>query len=355
MVYFPGYQPVYQYYIDRGGAQGSIRGVNLALWEADGTTEVECNRYVGVNDDVVVGFTNLTVGNWYYISVDNYYSGYRGTFTLCIDDDVDYDYYEGAIVVPHADWCSLDAEYTTIGATPDKNAASCWNTSPNYNRWFTFQATSPFINITVDRGGAQGSIRGVNLALWEADGTTEVECNRYVGVNDDVVVGFTNLTVGNWYYISVDNYYSGYRGTFTLCIDDDVDYDYYEGAIVVPHADWCSLDAEYTTIGATPDRNAASCWNTSPNYNRWFTFQATSPFINITVDRGGAQGSIRGVNLALWEADGTTEVECNRYVGVNDDVVVGFTNLTVGNWYYISVDNYYSGYRGTFTFVLMMM
>ncbi len=335
--------------IDRGGGKGNIRGVNLALWEADGVTEIACNRYVGVNDDVIVGYANLIVDNWYYISVDNYYSGYQGSFTLCVNNDVDYDYYEGAIVVPHTDWCSLDAEYTTIGATPDMNAASCWNTSPNYNRWFTFQATSPFINITVDRGGGMGSIRGVNLALWEDDGTTEVECNRYVGVNDDVVVGYTNLAVGSWYYISVDNYYSGYRGTFTLCIDDDVDYDYYEGAIVVPHTDWCSLDAEYTTIGATPDRNAASCWNTSPNYNRWFTFQATSPFINITVDRGGGMGSIRGVNLALWEDDGTTEVECNRYVGVNDDVVVGFTNLTVGNWYYISVDNYYSGYRGTFT------
>ena len=60
----------------------------------------------------------------------------------------------------------------------------------------------------VDRGGAQGTIRGVNLALWEFDGTTEIECNRYVGVMDDVVVDYTNLTTGNWYYISVDNYSS---------------------------------------------------------------------------------------------------------------------------------------------------
>ena len=94
--------------------------------------------------------------------------------------------------------------------------------------------TNSFVNITVDRGGAQGGIRGVNLALWESDGTTEIECNRYVSVNDDVVVGYTNLTVGNWYYISVDNYASSYRGPFTLCVDNTVDYDYYEGAIIVP-------------------------------------------------------------------------------------------------------------------------
>ncbi|MCD4681907.1 MAG: T9SS type A sorting domain-containing protein, partial [Bacteroidales bacterium] len=178
--------------------------------------------YVGVNDDVVLGYTNLTVGNWYYISVDNYYSGYRGTFTLCIDDDVDYDYYEGAFLLTDiSNWCSVSATFTTVGATPDKNAASCWNTSPNYNRWFKFQASATGnITITVLRGGGYGSIRGVNMALWESDGVTEIACNRYVGVNDDVTIQQTGLVEDNWYYISVDNYYSGYRGSFTLCLDD---------------------------------------------------------------------------------------------------------------------------------------
>ena len=67
-------------------------------------------------------------------------------------------------------------------------------------------------------------------------------------------------------------------------MDDTVDYDYYEGAIEVPHqTGWCSPDAAYTTVGATPDRNAASCWNTNPDYNRWFYFVATSPFVTVTV------------------------------------------------------------------------
>ncbi|MCD4744879.1 MAG: T9SS type A sorting domain-containing protein, partial [Bacteroidales bacterium] len=209
--------------IDRGGAQGTLRGVNLALWESDGLTELACNRYVRINDDVVVGYTNLTIGNWYYISVDNYYSGYRGTFTLCIDDAVDYDYYEGAIELTNiTNWCSADAAYTTVGATPDKNAASCWNTGPNYNRWFKFQASATEkITFTVLRGGNFGNLRGVNVALWESDGITEVSCNRYVGINDNVTIQTTGLNESNWYYISVDNYYSGYRGSFTLCLDDE--------------------------------------------------------------------------------------------------------------------------------------
>ena len=141
---------------------------------------------------------------------------------MCIDNTVDYDYYEGAIVLDDiVDWCSQNSEYTTIGATPDRNSASCWNTSPNFNRWFKFQASNTAkITISVLRGGFYGTIRGVNMALWETDGTTQVACNRYVGVNDNVTVQAVGLTEGNWYYISVDNYASSYRGTFTLCIDD---------------------------------------------------------------------------------------------------------------------------------------
>ena len=59
-----------------------------------------------------------------------------------------------AVVIPHsANWCSADAAYTTVDATPDGNAASCWNTNPNYNVWFTFVATSPEVTVTIDRGG----------------------------------------------------------------------------------------------------------------------------------------------------------------------------------------------------------
>ncbi|MEZ5198094.1 MAG: hypothetical protein R2764_17400 [Bacteroidales bacterium] len=341
--------------IKRGGTFGTIRRINAAIWESDGITEVACNRYVGDYDNVVVGFTNLTVGDWYYISVDNNYSGYRGTFTLCMDNTADYDFYEGAIEVPHStDWCSADAEYTTIGATPDKNAASCWNTNPDYNRWFKFQATSPFVTLTIKRGGAFGTIRRINAAIWEVDGVTEVACNRYVGDYDNVSVGFTNLTVGNWYYVSVDNNYSGYRGTFTLCLDNAADYDFYEGALELTDlSNWCSTPGIYTTIGATPDRNAASCWNTSPDYNRWFKFQGpVTGNLTITVLRGGSYGTIRRINLALWESDGVTEIACDRYVGDYDNITIQVTGLTTGDWYYISVDNNYSGYRGSFTLCL---
>jgi len=337
--------------VKRGGVFGTIRRINAALWEADGTTEVSCNRYVNMNDNVSVGSIDLVPGNEYYFSVDNNYSGYRGTFTLCIEDQLDYDFFEGAKDITNLiNSCSNDAEYTTVGATPDKLAAPCWNTSPNYNRWFKFLAVKPAINIELKRGGSYGTIRRANIALFDSDGLTVLDCNRYVNTNDNVEVDFEGLAVGQWYYISVDNNYSGYRGTFTLCLDDNVSYDYYEGAkeLGIIH-NWISEDAAYTTIGATPDRNAASCWNTSPNYNRWFKFTATTNQIHFEVKRGGNYGTLRRINAAIWQADGLTGVSCNRYINTNDNVVVESIDLIPGNTYYASVDNNYSGYRGTFS------
>ncbi len=339
--------------VEGGGTYGTASRFNVAFWESNGTTEVACGIYSWPNFNLTkVNATGLTVGNWYYISIDNNDAINRGTFTIGF---ADYDWYEGAITIPHQDgWCSADAEYTTIGATADRNAGSCWNTNPNYNRWFKFQATDSIIKLTVKRGGPSyqyGTIRRINAAIWEADGTTEVICSRYINDNDNVTLQYQHLTVGNWYYLSVDNNYSYYRGSFTLCMQTSVDYDFYEGAITIPSiVEWCSTDAEYSTYGATSDKNAASCWNTNPNYNRWFKFQATTTGkATITVLRGGSFGTIRRINVALWESDGLTEVACNRYVYDNDNVTIQVTGLTEGNWYYISVDNNYSYYRGSFT------
>ena len=83
-----------------------------------------------------------------------------------LNDDIGF-----ATVIPHTDgWTSANAAYTTIGATADLNAASCWNTSPNYNVWFRFQATGTTARITVKRGGAFGTIARINAAIWQVDG-----------------------------------------------------------------------------------------------------------------------------------------------------------------------------------------
>jgi hypothetical protein len=56
----------------------------------------------------------------------------------------DYDFKAGARYLRDIDgWCSPEAYYTTVGATPDETRAGCWSlTGPNNNRWFMFQATT---------------------------------------------------------------------------------------------------------------------------------------------------------------------------------------------------------------------
>jgi len=52
----------------------------------------------------------------------------------------DYDFKAGARIIPDIDnWCSVDGQYSTIGATADESRGSCWNTGPNFNRWFKFR------------------------------------------------------------------------------------------------------------------------------------------------------------------------------------------------------------------------
>jgi hypothetical protein len=143
----------------------------------------------------------------------------------------------------------------------------------------------------------------------------ELACKRYSSDYDDVRIQYVGLTPGEWYYISVDNHLSiGYRGTFTVCLDTEVDYDFREGAIEIadPH-DWCSADAEFTTMDATPDRLKGSTWNTGPNYNRWFKFRATTNEVKADLKTGGDLGTLRYGYIALWDSAGN-EVSSARYL-----------------------------------------
>ena len=87
------------------------------------------------------------------------------------------------------------------------------------------------IHIVVDIGGTKGSQSRTQLALWESDGVTELTSDIYFPVftDVDVDVGYIGLTVGATYYISVDGFNNSSPGTFTLCLQDAVDYDFLRG------------------------------------------------------------------------------------------------------------------------------
>lgn len=265
-----------------------------------------------------------------------------------------YDFRSDAVTLTDLDnWSSADAAYTTVGATPDEVAASCWDNGPNYNRWFKFQATSTYINFSVRTGGTEGTVQYPFMALWD-DAGTEITCERFVTVDEDLNVQRNDLTPGKWYYIAVDNYQGDvFRGSFSLSISDQapiLDYDDRGGALELTDLDnWSSANGEYTTVGATPDDQKGSCAQNGPNYNRWFKFQATGNYIDIALRTGAEEGTLTYPFMTLWD-DAGAEIACIRYTNSASDISIQKSDLVAGEWYYLSVDNYDQDiFRGTFS------
>ncbi len=221
--------------INRGGSKGTLTYPQMALWEMDGQTEIRSENWDSVGSDIDIGHVGLTIGNTYYISVDRHSPATTGTFTLCLSDSVDYDFYEGAIDVSlFMNSCSPNAIYNTIGASADRNPGSEWNYHRN-TRWFKFQATSSgevHVKIKVrGTGSVYGNQGNTQLALWDTSGNVELASESWDAESDNVDVNYMGLTPGNMYYFSVDAI--NRQGTFTVCLEDRVDYDQYEGAIDV--------------------------------------------------------------------------------------------------------------------------
>ncbi|MBU2946848.1 DUF6923 family protein [Zobellia uliginosa] len=350
--------------LDRGTITGDMTGdmryAMMALWDATGSSEIACSSFNDVSDDISILQSGLTPGDTYLFSVDRRYGTPSGaeSFKLCLSDTPTNDYLEGAINIDSfMNGCSADAAFSTLGASADRNAASCWGTGPNRNVWF--QVTAPAtgnIEVKLDTGSPKGTLQTAYLALWDSTGTTELGCNSYRPGRDydDISLLATGLTPGDVYYVSVDNRYIHALDTFTLCLSDQATNDYYQGATdVTGLIGGCSLDAEYTTLGATFDKGTGSCWLDLVNHNKWFSFVApTSGRIEVNLDRGGSKGTLRHAYMALWENDGETELACTTYSDPEDDLRIRHWSLTPGETYYITVDNRYITTTDTFTLCL---
>ncbi len=126
-----------------------------------------------------------------------------------------------AVVLSDYDnWQSDLAAYSTAGATADGTAPSCWNSGPNNNVWFRFKAIFDTVGITMKTGGTEGTLKNGQLALFDSSGTV-LACDASSSPNDDLSITYNQLTVNNWYYISVDNGSNvSDTGTFTLAFSN---------------------------------------------------------------------------------------------------------------------------------------
>jgi hypothetical protein len=328
-----------------GGSNGTMRGQQIAVWNEDGNLVKCANAADWYSGTLSLSIDTLTVGNDYYVSVDDRRT--HGTFSICISNEVDYDYKKGAIELTGlSEWSSSMAAYQNTYATSDETAGSCWTGGTDNNVWFKFAATTNSIHIDVTTGGTNGTMRGQQIALWREDGT-EAGCvnaaDWYSGV---LSLSIDTLTIGDTYYISVDDRRT--HGTFTLGIDDSPSYDFKQGAILLTDLDnWTSALAGYENTYATPDETAGSCWTGGTDNNVWFKFVAISGEFEARVITGGSYGTMRGQQVALWNESGT-EIQCmNADDWYSGTISTTIDTLTPGNTYYISVDDRRT--HGTFT------
>ena len=145
--------------------------------------------------------------------------------SCCNEDFImpDYDLFEFAIdMTDEIDTGCSGAIYSTVGATSDGDVGSC-NPNPSslHNRWFKFMASNTSIYIYVNNGNDPGTQLHTYMTLWEADGVTELACAAPYFDDPVVYLGYGPLTVGEWYYLSIDVEDSQSAGTFSLCLATD--------------------------------------------------------------------------------------------------------------------------------------
>ncbi len=331
--------------VKTGGTFGTMRGQQLALWNEAGVQVACIDAGWNYSGTLTLSADTLTAGRTYYISVDDQTT--HGSFTLCISNLPGYDFKAGALLISDIDnWCGTDAQYDNRFATPDELAGSCWSGGRDHNVWFRFVAISGQVQVDVKTGGSFGSMRGQQIAIWNSNGTQLACIDGGWNYNGTLSLSMDTLTAGRTYYISVDDQTT--HGTFSLCVNNKVGYDFKQGAVVLTNLDhWCSSNGQYDNLFATADGTAGSCWTGGTDHNVWFSFTALFDTAVIRLTTGGVSGTMRGQQMAVWTSAGV-QVACLNsgwnYSGIS---TVNLNTLIPGNIYYISVDDMTT--HGTFS------
>jgi RHS repeat-associated protein len=322
--------------VKTGSSEGSITYPEIALW-SDTFTEITGVNNSTSSGDVTLEKVDLQQGHTYYVSVFSN-TGSSGTFTLCVSDQMQQ-------LAQLNDWCSAAAAYTNVLATTAGPASSCGGVTFK-KKWFKFQSLTGYLKLDVKTGDSDGTIDYTEVAIWNDD-FTPVTCKRATEREGDVSIERMNLVEDKWYYISVSSA-AGDEGSFKLCATDQTVYDHKVGAKVLDNLDFISANAAYDNLNTSPDGPAGGCGNYN---NVWFKFKPTRPYIKIEVKTGSPEGSIRYPEISLFNSAGT-EVDCKDYSGSSySDVSLERSNLSPGQWYYISVHTRHpeATYQGTFT------
>jgi gliding motility-associated-like protein len=121
------------------------------------------------------------------------------------------------------DYCSEKGEFTIVGATPSSQEPVPCFPSSTTDVWFTFFAATPAAAVQVNGAdaGNSGTLEQPSLAILQGNctsGFTQVACGSDAVSSQNVELIFSDLIIGELYYIRVDAR-NGNTGTFQICIN----------------------------------------------------------------------------------------------------------------------------------------
>ncbi len=123
-----------------------------------------------------------------------------------------------AVTIGTSEFKTTNAYYTTEIGTANGSNTTCASNTPKNNVWFKFVATNSNQSIFLLSGGSYGTLLNPVLSLWNNNQTTQLYCSQSTA--NTAFITATGLTVGQTYYLSVDNANSSEKGSFTLFAED---------------------------------------------------------------------------------------------------------------------------------------
>lgn len=331
--------------VKNGGSYGTMGFMMLSVHRLDGTEVSSVGRTTRRNNAGLV-VTGLDTNSEYLINVgaQDRNNG-PGTFTLCVNNQPNYDYKSEAMLLTmdgNGDYCSVNEEFSTLDATPDEATPANWTQNPNQNVWFQFTPDANGIaNISVRRGNGFGSAGFLRVALWN-DNNEEVGSGQESVRYSNTGLLATGLDSERAYYISVDALSRATGpGTFSLCIQNDLGFDFKDEAMEIvldAQGSYVSANAEFTNAGATADGIQPTNWIEAPNQNVWFKFKpASNGMAEIQVKSDGDHGTMGYVMMAVFREDGTELASASNELR-KQDMGLLLEGLDPDEFYFISVD-----------------
>ncbi|MFT6718691.1 MAG: subtilisin-like proprotein convertase family protein, partial [Sphingobacteriales bacterium] len=267
--------------------------------------------------------------------------------------------------------------YNNVGATPDGQNPSCWNTTDDNGIWFSFVAPATGSVMISDNFGLN-SINDPHIAVFEGGcgALNEIACQEDINTGSGLVnnrLAVYNLTPGNTYHILLDGN-NGEVGDVGICLEEIPPQDVPEYSDCVATEFICSSDpiVQANFNGTQGNFNEpGACYEDAEQRSHWYEFTvdvsgqlAFSITPNAPVDYDWAVWDITngcpGVELACsWTsclgnngaANGVTGLGCPNVSNCGGplpppapcDPTIG---VIAGRRYVIMVDRYATGNAG---------